>query len=281
MTFSIVLQQRYKKFLDNPSAIFYFIKRNIYDQFVADKHVPLYKKLRFLSAEETLNKIITEDLSIVRFGDGEFGLMRGASVYFNDWRQIYSKELKEGLIATLSSHNPKLLICVSGQFLTATKSELGATGKGDEARYWINSKMLFRKYMHIDKDYGNSFAFYPQINTKIDFAQLRQYFNTKHIIIITSSTQRFLDIKLGKTTSFVEAPKSDAWNKIAEIREQFNNLVISKKLNSGETLVMVSMGPGAKVFAHELAERGFTAWDAGQFFDLAFKEIKKLSLWQR
>ncbi len=267
---------RVQKFIDNPRAIFYFLKRNLYDKFAADKHVPLYKKLNFLSPEETFNYIIDNDSSIVRLGDGEFGLMRGASVYFNDWRQKFNKDLQRGLLEILSSKSSNMIICLPGDHLTKTREELEKIGKGDEFKYWINSKVLLHKYVQKDRVYGSSFAFYPVINTGIDYRKLKEYFLKKNVIIITSSLERFKDISLGKSTHLIEAPKSDGWDKIAEIRTTFHELIKKNNYPPKEVLVMVSMGPAAKVFVYELAEEGYTAWDAGQFFDLAYKNIKAL-----
>ena len=95
--FLTVWKQRAKKLLDNPFAVFYFLRRNLYDQFAMDRYVPFYKTLHYLTSEETLNYIIDNDSSIVRLGDGEFALMRGASVYFNDWHQKYNPVLSRKL----------------------------------------------------------------------------------------------------------------------------------------------------------------------------------------
>lgn len=277
MIFSPFWKIRFKKLLDNPYAGFYFIKKNTYDYFIADNYVPFYKTLTFLTPEETLNYIIDTDSSIIRLGDGEFGLMRGASVYFNEWRQQFKKDLQQALIKVASSHNPKIILCIPGDYITKTKNEMSKEGKASEYPYWINSKILLYKFVTQGQRYGSSFAFYPSVNTHIDYIKLKNYFFKKHIIIITSSLERFKDLELGKTTYLIEAPKSDGWSSLSEIRKTFYSHIHSTHKKKEETLIMVSMGPAAKVFVHELAEAGFTAWDAGQFFDLAYKEIKKLN----
>jgi hypothetical protein len=279
MSLSFILtvwRQRIKKLLDNPFAIFYFIRRNCYDQFVADSYVPLYKELRFLSPEETFNYIIDNESSIIRLGDGEFGLMRGASVYFNDWRQKFNKDLQKGLLDILASKSNNMIICLPVEHLTKTKEELRAIGKEDEFKYWINSKVLLHKFIQKERPYGSSFVFYPTINKGINYLKLKEYLLKKHVVIITSSLERFQKITLGKTTHLIEAPRSDSWDKIAEIRKNFYELIKDNNYSPREVLVMVSMGSAAKVFVYELAENGFTAWDAGQFFDLAYKEISSL-----
>lgn len=268
-----VLIQRIKKFFDNPAAVFYFFRRKLYDQHVADRYVPYYRKLTYLSPEDTLNYIVDNDCSIIRLGDGEFGLMRGASVYFNDWCQQYDETLAKKLLEVASSHDERVLLCIPGDHLTKTQEE-----DGEEYKYWINSKMLLHKLVHHDKVYGSSFAFYPKVNTRIDYKKLKAYFSKKDIILITSGLERFSDVLLGRSTHLIEAPKSNGWDKVGEIRSVFDELVTKESLKKNETLVMVSMGPAAKVFVYELTKQGFTAWDAGQFFDLAYQKIKEISV---
>ena len=63
-----------------------------------------------------------------------------------------------------------------------------------------------------------------------------------------------------------------------------NNQTITTLINQrkeffsqNEILILISMGSAAKVLVYDLMKLNYTAWDTGQFFDLAFKEIKNLS----
>lgn len=274
----LISKERLLKFIDNPQAIFYFLKRISYDKFVADKYVPFYKSITFLNPEETFNHIIDNNLSIVRFGDGEFSLIRGASVYFNDWHQKYNKKLREALLKTLASQKPSVLLCFPEEYLKKTKQELIKEGKGSEYPYWINSKMILHNYLDTKKMYGSSFAFYPKLNTGIDYSKLKKYLNSKHVIIITSNTARFADIHLGKTTHLIEAPKSDSFDSIPSLKKILEHTLVENNIPKEEALVMVSMGPAAKAMVNDLVDEGLVVWDAGQFFDLASKKISELSL---
>lgn len=266
-----LLSQRYKKFLENPSAFFYFIKKNTYDIFICDNYVHFYKGINFLTPEETFNHIIDRNCSLVRFGDGEFAYIHGAGVYFNDWHQTYNKDLQQGLLRVLSSQSSSLLICLPGTYLTKTKEELHG-----EYVFWIHAKMILHKYLNSKQVYGSSFTFYPTINTNLDYVKLKKYFEGKHIIIITSNTSRFETIKLGITTHLIESPKSNSWSDLPNLKATLFKMVTDNNLPKEKILVMVSMGPAAKVMVYDLAQEGFTAWDAGQFFDVAYKNIKEL-----
>lgn len=276
MIFIDLLVSRLRKFFDNPRAILYFLKRTLYDDFVADRYVPFYKKIHFLTAEETFNYVIDNNCSLVRFGDGEFSLMRGASIYFNGWRQKYSDDLKDGLIKALSSQEKNILICLPGEYLTRSKIDLATTNQENEYNFWVNAKVLCKKYIHKDTVYGSCFAFYPRFNTSINFLKLKEYLQKKEVVIITSNTSRFETIELGRKTYLIEAPSSDSWDKEKEIITSLKKLTEENNLSRENTLIMVSMGSAAKVVTYTLAVDGYTAWDAGQFFDVAYKNIKEL-----
>ena len=110
-----------------------------------------------------------------------------------------------------------------------------------------------------------------------NYLKLKNYFLTKNIIILTSNISRFENIKLGKTTDFIESPSSDAWQSYDEIKSKLLTLIQNKNLNNKETLILISMGSAAKVLVYDLTLLGYIAWDTGQFFDLASKEIENLS----
>ena len=108
-------------------------------------------------------------------------------------------------------------------------------------------------------------------------AESKDFFQEKHIIIVTSNVARFQEISLGKTTDFIDTPKSDAWQSYETIKKSLLSLVKKKGFSQNETLILVSMGSAAKVLVYDLMKLNYTAWDTGQFFDLAFKEIRNLS----
>lgn len=277
MSAKALIVDRAKKLIDNPSAFLYFLRRLLYDTFTVDKTVPFYKTLQFLSPKETMDYLLEHNSSVVRLGDGEFALMRGASVYFNGWHQKFSKGLQEALFQVASTKSDKIMLCVPGDCLTKTKGDFNEEGKGSEFKYWVNAKVVLRSLLHKDKVYGSPFVFYPNVNTEIDYQKLKNFFLQKNVIIITSGVERFKGIALGKTTTIIEAPSNNGWDSLSDIRKKLVTVVENAGYKNEETLIMVAMGPAAKGFVYELAMKGFVAWDAGQFFDLAYKKIRDLS----
>ncbi len=272
-----VWRNRFHKFLDNPSAIYPFLKKKLYYNFVADKYLKHYKDFKYLNYEETLNDVINNNKSIVRFGDELFDMLQGIGLYYGDWRQKYTPDLAERMKEVISSNDPRLLVCFNPEFILKTKQGFKDMGIPEQYQFWTNSKIFLKDYYRKNITYGSALCFTPRYNTHIDYKKLKNFFQKKHIIIVTSNIDRFNGISLGKTTDFIESPKSDAWQSYEKIKETVLSMIKEKNFQQEEILIMASMGSAAKVLVYDLTKLGYTSWDTGQFFDLAFKEIEKLS----
>lgn len=269
-------KNRFQKFLDNPQAIIPFSKKYLYYNYIADKQLKYYKDFHYISYEETLTTIMDNNKSIVRFGDELFDMLQGVGLYYGNWRQKYDPLLAKRLKEIASSNNPKLLICFNPEFILKTKEEFKKEGILNQYHFWTNSKMFLKDYYHKDIIYGSALCFTPRFNTTIDYKKLKSYFLTKHIIIVTSTILRFDGMKLGISTTFIESPTSDAWQQYDVIKKKLTILLEDKNFSKDNTLILISMGSAAKVLVYDMTLLGYTSWDTGQFFDLAFKEIQKI-----
>lgn len=270
-----IWKNRLSKLLDNPRAVIPFLKKRLYYNFVADRYLHYYKDFHYLSYQETIKYAIENNLSIVRFGDELFDMIQGIGLYYGNWRQKYDKNLARKMQQVISSKDKRLLICFNPEFILKTKQDFKAVGIPEQYQFWTNSKIFLKDYYHKDMVYGSALCFTPRYNKDIDFVQLGRYFKTKHIVILTSHVGRFSSISLGKTTDFIEAPGSDAWQSYEAIMKQVQSFLVTSKYPKEQVLILVSMGSAAKVFTYDMTMYGYQTWDTGQFFDLASKEIEK------
>lgn len=277
MSVTNVWRNRLYKFLDNPRGIWLFLKKRVYYNFIADKQLPYYADFHYIDYRATINEIIDNNKSIVRFGDELFDMLQGVGLYYGDWHQKYDTMLASKMEEIILSRNPRLLVCFNPEFILKTREEFRNMGVPDQYQFWINSKIFLKNYYHKDIVYGSALCFNPHYNKKIDYKKLKNFFQTKHIIIVTSNSKRFANIKLGKTTDFIESPQSDAWQEYGRIRSSLLSLLKEKNVLASEVLILVSMASAAKVLVYDLTNLGYTAWDTGQFFDLASQEIKNLN----
>jgi hypothetical protein len=270
-----IWKQRLQKFIDNPYAISPFLKKRLYYNHIADRYIDYYADFKYLNYSETLQEIIYKQKSVVRFGDELFDMLQGIGLYYGDWRQKYDPELSKRLKDIISSRNPNLLICFNPEFILKTKSEFKEAGILDQYQFWTNSKIFLKDYYHPDIVYGSALCFHPRYNKEINFRELKNFFSTKHIYIVTSNITRFQHVKLGTTTTLLEIPASDAWERYDYVKRQLLSL-LNTSPDKSKILVLVSMASAAKVLVYDLVNLGYTAWDTGQFFDLAYQEIEKL-----
>jgi len=268
----VIWSNRLKKFRDYPLAIFPFFRKYLYYNRVADSYIPLYKEVVFLDYQETVDEILYNHKSIVRFGDDVFDLLLGIGLYFNNWRQAYSPSLALRLKEVLAANNPNLLVCFNPEFILKTKAEFVAAGIGEQHHFWTHSKVFLKDYIHVGQRYGSALSFQERYNASIPYDKLVQHLKSKHLVIVASNTARFNNQKLGLTTTYIEAPSSDAWDSYDGIMKKVMSTVGS--LPTRDTLVLTSLGPTSKVMVFDLAQAGYTAWDTGQFFDLALQKLK-------
>ena len=66
----------------------------------------MFKSIKFISLDETLDELLNNKKSIARFGDGEFKIIFGKDIGF----QKFNEKLKDKLLLVLNSNIPNLLI---------------------------------------------------------------------------------------------------------------------------------------------------------------------------
>ena len=100
--------------IENPRYIIHLIKKNLWYKRFAPDYSYKYEDIEFLSAQESLEVMIRDKLSLARFSDGEIEQLVGAGEYppDSDWAQKNSRELVTAIGANLSSVKPGLLVAV-------------------------------------------------------------------------------------------------------------------------------------------------------------------------
>jgi hypothetical protein len=272
-------RQKIKKLRDNPFVVVSYLKNRIWYRFIADRYSDSYKdKVRFISGTETIKALVSKDTSLIRIGDGTFGYLMGSSIYFNNWQFRYNRNFAKKLHHALKhGQNGNILFCVPHTLTNKSKAEFIKEGIANEWLIWTAAKVLLKEYLIPSHTYGDATCFHPRYNQNIDFKALKDYLDTKHVIIVTSNIERFTNLKLGLSTTLIPAPSSDAWKVYEQLETNVIETIKKLQLTQSNTLVMISAAEAAKVMIYNLSNKGYTAWDTGQFFDLAAKEFDLLS----
>lgn len=232
---------------------------------------------KVLSLLETLRTIKNQKLSFIRFGDGEIASIGEHDLLFQKKDPLLSR----ALAIILQSNHPKLLICIPPIW-----SRLDMFTK--EA-FWFQIHHLF-KYRHLwgklllkTKTYGNAFVTRPYLiyKNKKDagkvFDALFLLWEKEHVVLIEGEKARtgvgnnMFNNALSITR--ILCPAENAYSKYEEIKKVA--LTVPK-----DRLLVLSLGPTAKVLAYELFLRGYRVFDTGHTdmeYEMFLRKEEKLT----
>lgn len=216
--------------------------------------------IQVLPILESLALVKKQQLSVIRFGDGEVDLMTGSSIPY----QSYDAKLAEALRDILRrSSDDKCLICLPDVFAR-------------RERYNQNFQVFWDQ--HLDKYadfyaancqapfYGSTFISRPYIDLEDKsesahyFEGLKSLWQNQDLLIVEGETSRsgvgndlFAEAKSIKR---IICPSKDAFGHYDEILDKVAE-------HAKGRLVLVMLGPTAKVLVEDLSDKGFQAIDLG------------------
>ncbi len=216
-----------------------------------------------MSIDETLDELLKTEKSLIRFGDGEFNIMNGYSIAFQEYNEELARGMKEIL---LTANQEEMLLCMpevfkafKGEFPLDYNSEI--FWKKELDRY----ADFFKEYCQ-SKTYGSAFISRPYIYSKDrtrafdQFEKMKQLFEGKDLLIVEGVTSRsgVGNDLFDKANSIkrIICPSHNAFSKIKEIREKILE-------HSEGRLILLMLGPTAKVIAYQLTQQGYRALDLG------------------
>jgi len=235
----------------------------IYDNVIKNAFSLQLPKIK--TVDETLDKILRDKCSLARFGDGEFSIMNGGRINF----QNRSPELASRLKEVIASDVPNLLIAVPPAF-GSLHNYLPEVTKF--WRKWMSRKRkMAYSYLDMNRVYYN--AFFTRVYIMFDktdelyeycgdyFEKIKKVWAGREVVICEGQATRFgmfNDLLDGvKSVSRILCPARSAFDKYDEILAAFNDI-------SSDKLVLTALGPTATVLTYDLCRKGYQAIDIGQ-----------------
>ena len=224
----------------------------------------LFKGLYVASREDTVSEIINKKKSISRFSDGEFSIIYGNNIYFQNYDKTLSRRLKE--IIKNNNKDNQLLV---GIIFPYKKNELKILSDSSRV-FWKNffeiNKFKILRILDKNKKYyaGSITRFYSDYEDKSvvpEFIKkLKKIWEGRDIIIVEGDKSR-----LGIGNDLFNKAKSIK-RIICPAKHAFS--VYNKILNSvlkvdKDKLILISLGPTASVLAYDLSKKGYQAIDIG------------------
>lgn len=209
---------------------------------------------------ESLDYILTHKCSVARFGDGEMDIIAGYGIPYQDYDEHLAAQLRE-IVGQESSE--AFLVCLSDVF---------------EGRERYNSNFAFfwnkhlERFAHLYEDicrapwYGSTFISRPYIDLEDkvpaaeSFAKLKQIWQGQDVLIVEGETSRSgvgNDLfASAKSVSRIICPSRNAYTHYDEIAQAIRQ-------HGQDKLVLLMLGPTAKVLSYNLAKEGFWTIDLG------------------
>jgi len=218
------------------------------------------------TADETVDKIINENSSLTRFGDGEFVLMTGGRINY----QPCNADLAERLNEVLSSDIPGLMVALPPCFGDLSHF---LPPVADFWRKWAwRKRELIYSCLDMDRVYYDAFFSRAYIqNHKTDehyrkcsdyYEKVKKIWQGRDIVICEGEGTRFgmfNDLLAGAASvKRILCPPRNAFARYEEILSAFDDIDKNK-------LVLISLGPTATVLSYDLCKKGFQAIDTGAF----------------
>lgn len=236
-------------------------------QWIADIVYVFYSRfggtrLHVLSIDETIRRIREENLSMIRFGDGEITLIRGRSLAF----QGGSDQLAEDLRTALQATDPGLIVTIPDIFGPQSLEQYVPASR----EFWKDHLLFCRKIYYencrSDIEYGTTsisrcyITLQDQSRCQKWFNEIRQIWAGKDVTIVegagshTGVTNDLLDT--ATSVQRILCPPRKAYDSYTEIME------VCRRIDKNR-LVLLAVGPTAKPLGLVLFREGYRVLDIG------------------
>lgn len=224
--------------------------------------VQILEGFKIKSPEETIEKLIKDNCSISRFGDGEFDMICGAGMKY----QVYDAKLGERLNQILKSNEKGLLIGINN-VIDLSYAEKYNDFARDYWKGWLHdNKFKLLKLLSKNKQYysSNITRFYIDYKDKSKVGEyvekLKKIWDKQDVLIVEGEYSR---LGVGndlfdnmKSIQRLICPSENAF----EIYDE----ILDKVLKYGkDKMILLALGPTATVLAYDLYKKGYRAIDIG------------------
>lgn len=216
--------------------------------------------VKVLGILDTLNYVMAHSSSVARFGDGEMDIITGHSIPYQDYDEHLANELKN-IIS--SESNESLVICLSDVFERLDRYNQEAV---DFWKQHLNNNYVNYKSLCKAPWYGSTFISRPYMDlvdkslSNMYFKNIKNLWDKRDILIVEGVNSRSgVGNDLFDNANSVEriiCPSKNAYSKIDEIESLIERHAENK-------LVLLILGPTAKVLAKRLSIKKFQAIDMG------------------
>lgn len=221
---------------------------------------PFLPRPTVLSVEESLLSVKSSRLSVARFGDGEMAIIRGYPISYQEHRPLLADRLTEVLQSNVPGFGVGIPDCFGSllQYNQAARSFFKAE-MGRSRRDWLTllptgktyfNTMMSRLYIDwLDKESSGYW-----------FELARSIWQDRSITIIEGRQSRLgVGNELFSNAKSIErilCPPKNAF-------DHYDQILAAAKNTNQDNLIIIALGPTAKLIAYDLHLLGYQAIDIG------------------
>lgn len=218
---------------------------------------PFKTNIKIIKDDEMIDYVIKNNLSIIRYGDGEFRIIESKKgIHYQDFNQKLCDEMEE-LFYKYSIESKYLL---SVPYFFNENIDWYKKMPYSFTSCFAKCRMFFRKKYNKNMIYGDAFLF-KKGNKKI-YEKLWK--NEKKLILIHNDIKwaKSLEKEYNIKVDFIEIPKKNSYDKIDNIEKRIKEINENKK-----TKILISGGPMSKALIYRLSKEEYIIYDTGHCFD--------------
>lgn len=223
-------------------------------------------KASILAANETVEQL-TNGKSLIRFGDGEFGIYQDKDIHYQKWSEALKREFEQ--IKEEYEKDPNAcpyLLAVPNAFMTVSGWKL--MKKRVYVSCWAEARLRFKSTFRRDIIYGESFLFEKK-NKEIYSRLWKREDCPPNVIFVHNSKEcaKLFADTYQKNAVHVQCPPKDAFESVDALEKEILSVIKENGWGTKDVTMAISAGPAGKVLVYRLSKQGYHCIDAGHCWD--------------
>ncbi|MGQ4497576.1 GT-D fold domain-containing glycosyltransferase [Vibrio parahaemolyticus] len=224
--------------------------------------ITVVSRAQFYSDHDLVSIAIKNRKSIIRYGDGEFSILNGKDIYYQDYSEQLKAELNEISCSYLNdSKCCNYILCMPKQFLVC--SGLDLLKNKEYIGSWSLTRKIFKKQYDKSITYGDSFLFMAE---NIDC--YNELWKDAKTIIFVHNNDKYMKNFHNRHVEYIKVPPNNAYSCKDSILSDIKDIITDKD----NTVILISAEPTAKCIAYDLSSNGYWVIDTGHCWDTPLKK---------
>lgn len=220
-----------------------------------DIKIPVIK-----NTSETIRELINSNKSIIRFGDGEFNIMEGNSICFQNYNPIIAEKLKE----IFRDNNENILIGVPEIYYDYS-IDLSEKSKSFILGWFSKWHKIIEKYYNYDRVYYSAhisqmYPVYARYDFESHYKDFKQIWDNKKITVVTGdrvyNNIEYDVFENASEVSYIYGPTENAFDSYDILKEQVSNV-------KNDNILIFALEPAGKILAYDMYKLGYRVLDLG------------------